>query len=210
MEKIKIKQKLIAQGAEAKIFLSKNKKFIIKDRVKKLYRINEIDEKIRKQRTKAETKLLEKASNITNSPKPIKIEELYQIKMPFIKGKKLSEKLDDFTLKKQKEICFQIGQQIARLHEQGIIHGDLTTSNMIFLERENKIYFIDFGLGFISDKKEDKAVDLHLLKQSLNTKHFKNAEILFHEVLDGYRLYKDYSKVLERLQKVENRGRYKH
>src|SRR4030042_1167648 len=48
-----------------------------------------------------------------------------------------------------------------------IINGDLTTSNMI-LNPDNKLYFIDFGLSFHSNKIEDKAVDLHLLKQALN------------------------------------------
>ena len=201
-------QKIIAQGAEAIIYLNKN--IVTKDRIKKSYRIPELDKKIRKQRTKAETKLLDKASQIINSPKPIVTENQYQIKIPLIKGKKLSENLDSFSIKKQKEICREIGQGIAKLHEKNIIHGDLTTSNMILAEKENKIYFIDFGLGFISDKIEDRAVDLHLLKQALEAKHFKNAQVLFDEILSGYQDYKRSKEVLTRLKEVENRGRYKH
>ncbi|MBA7693334.1 hypothetical protein ES703_101914 [subsurface metagenome] len=155
-------QKILCQGAEAKIILSN--KFIIKDRTKKSYRLAELDEKIRKRRTKSESKLLEKASNIINTPKPFFIPDFYQIKMPFIDGKKLSEHLDNFPLAKQKQICKQIGESIAKLHDSNIIHGDLTTSNMIL--KDNKVYFIDFGLGFISRKFEDKAVDLHLLKST--------------------------------------------
>ena len=71
------------------------------------------------------------------------------------------------------------------------------------------IYFIDFGLGFISYKVEDKAVDLHLLRQALEAKHFKNWRALFAGVLKGYSNSKDYKAVLERLKKVEKRGRYK-
>ena len=127
--------------------------------------------------------------------------------MPFIDGKKLSDYLDKFLLKKQKEVCKLIGESTAKLHDADIIHGDLTTSNMIL--KDNKIYFIDFGLGFISHKFEDKAVDLHLLKQALEAKHFKNWEILFREVLKTYSKFKDSEIVLERLKAVEKRGRYK-
>jgi len=198
-------ERILQQGAEAKIILSKD--FIIKDRIKKSYRISELDNKIRKSRTKAETKLLEKASKIINSPKPLETKEIYQIKMPYIRGEKLSEDLDSFSLEEQKEICKKMGEEIAKLHNENIIHGDLTTSNMIL--KDNQIHFIDFGLGFISNKIEDKAVDLHLLKQALEAKHFKNWEILLDEVLKGYENYKESKKVLERLKAVEKRGRYK-
>ena len=200
--------KILQQGAEAKIILSDD--FIIKDRIKKSYRIKELDDKIRKQRTKAETKLLEKASGIINAPKPFFTPDFYQIKMPFIQGKKLSENLDSFSLEKQKEICMEIGEEIAKLHKEDIIHGDLTTSNMILVEnREAKTYFVDFGLGYISKKIEDKAVDLHLLKQALEARHFKNWKILFEEIVRGYGNYEESNRVLERLKVVEKRGRYK-
>jgi Kae1-associated kinase Bud32 len=197
--------RILQQGAEAKIILSDN--FIIKDRIKKSYRIKELDDKIRKKRTKSEIKLLLKASQVINAPKPTLIKEIYQIKMPFIQGKKLSEYLDEFSLDAQKEICKKIGEEIAKLHESNIIHGDLTTSNLIL--KDDEIYFIDFGLGYISNKIEDKAVDLHLLKQALEAKHFKSWEILFNEVLMGYKNYKESKKVFERLIAVERRGRYK-
>ena len=128
--------------------------------------------------------------------------------MPFIKGKKLSEHLDRFSLKKQKQICNKIGDSVAKLHNHNIIHGDLTTSNMISVE--NKIYFIDFGLGFISHRFEDKAVDLHLLKQALEAKHYKNWKVLFDEFIKSYKKENNEAeKVLEQLKKVEKRGRYK-
>jgi len=210
-------QKTIAQGAEAKIILSNN--FIIKDRISKSYRISELDKRIRKRRTKAETKLLAKASKIINSPTPLTTpiragsnragtSKTTQIKMPFIDGKKLSEHLDSFALEKQKQICIQIGESIAKLHNNEIIHGDLTTSNMIL--KNNQVFFIDFGLGFISRKSEDKAVDLHLLKQALEAKHFKNFKILTKQIIQGYKSSKDNKIVLERLKAVEKRGRYKH
>jgi len=217
-----MKQRIIAQGAEAKIILSNN--FIIKDRIKKTYRIPELDDKIRKLRTRSETKLLEKAGKVINTPNPLTIsfraggrgdgggsdKTLTELKMPFIQGKRLSEHLDDFSLAKQKQILKQVGQDVAKLHDANIIHGDLTTSNMIFAEKEEKIYFIDFGLGFQNGKIEDKAVDIHLLKQALEAKHFKNWKILYEEFLKGYKKLKDYQKILDQLQKVEKRGRYRH
>jgi TP53 regulating kinase-like protein len=201
-------KKLIAQGAEAKIILSNN--FIIKDRIKKSYRIPELDKKIRERRTRAEVKLLIKASEIINCPIPVinKDKKSTKLIMPFIKGKKLSEHFDKFELKKQKQICKQIGEEIAKLHNADIIHGDLTTSNIILVE--NNIYLIDFGLGFFNGKYEDKAVDLHLFKQALEAKHFKHWESLFKEFEKGYKNYKEANKVFQRLKVVEKRGRYKH
>ena len=84
--------KTIAQGAEAKIILSNG--FIIKDRIPKSYRLKELDEKIRKRRTKSEAKLLIKASEIISSPKPFFMPQSKKIKMPFIQGQKLSEHID--------------------------------------------------------------------------------------------------------------------
>jgi len=201
--------KILFRGAEAIIILSGD--FVIKNRVKKSYRINELDEAIRKRRTKSEAKLLEKASKVISIPKIKKTDQkTKEITMDFIDGKKLSDHLDSFPFKKQKEICRKIGENTAKLHDAEIIHGDLTTSNMILIEdRKPKIYFIDFGLGFISHKFEDKAVDLHLLRQALEAKHFRNWEALFAEILRGYSKSKDSKIVLERLKAVERRGRYK-
>ena len=200
---------LIQQGAEAKIFLDKEKKMIIKERISKSYRIKEIDDSLRKSRTNKEKRLLEKASKIVNIPTLYQDKEDYKIKMQFIEGKKLSENLDSFSLEKQKFILRSLGEEVAKLHNNNIIHGDLTTSNFIYDEKTNKLYFIDFGLGFISQKIEDKAVDLHLLKQALETKHSINNELLFQEFLIGYKKSKDFDKIEQRLKVIEKRGRYK-
>jgi len=206
-------EKILQRGAEAEIELIDGK--IIKDRIKKSYRIPEIDEKIRKLRTRSEAKLLEKASKIVAVPKIISVDEkTKKITMEFIDGKKLSEHLDNFNLEKQKKICKSIGENVAKLHDKNIIHGDLTTSNMIcdsasLHTHRPKIFFIDFGLGFISHRFEDMAVDLHLLKEALEAKHFQHWEILFDEVLKGYKTCTKFEKVLTQFKKVEKRGRYK-
>jgi TP53 regulating kinase and related kinases len=201
--------KLIQQGAEAKIFLDKEKNQIIKDRVSKSYRIQELDKKIIKQRTKAETKLLTKANQIISSPLPEKSREENKIIMPFIEGEKLSTSLNDFPLKKQIELMNKIGEAIAKLHREDIIHGDLTTSNMIL--KDEKVFFIDFGLGYISKKVEDKAVDIHLLKQALEAKHFQHWKELFEEFKKSYsKKYPESKQIFERMTAIEKRGRYRH
>lgn len=201
-------EEIIYQGAEATIKLEG--KEIIKERISKGYRISEIDNKIREQRTRFEAKVLEKLKDKINVPKISKITK-YEIVMELIEGKKLSTYLDDFSEKEQEKICKEIGKQTAKMHEANAIHGDLTTSNMI-LGKDEKVYFIDFGLGYISDKFEDKAVDLHLIKQALEAKHFKYWQKLWEAIKEGYNSENksQSQKVLEQLKKVELRGRNKH
>jgi Kae1-associated kinase Bud32 len=198
-----IKSNIIQQGAEAVIL--HEGQFIIKNRVSKGYRHIELDKKIIKTRTKKEKNLLEKAAKLINAPRPEETSEINIIKMPFINGKKLSENLEKLEYKK---ISKEIGKNISKLHDNDIIHGDLTTSNMIWVE-DKKLFFIDFGLGFTSKRIEDKAVDLHLIKQALEAKHFSIHKECEKIILKSYNS-KDKTKILEQLKKVEERGRYKH
>jgi TP53 regulating kinase and related kinases len=197
--------KFITQGAEAKIYLEKNN--ILKNRIKKSYRLKELDEKIRKSRTKKEAKILEKASKLINVPKIINIGK-FSIKLEYINGDKLSNQLNYYSKEKQEKTMQKLGKEISKLHTNDIIHGDLTTSNTIL--KKEKLYIIDFGLGFISKRIEDKAVDLHLIKQALEAKHWQAHQNLFNNFLKGYQNYKEQEKVLAQLKKVESRGRYRH
>lgn len=200
----KMKPEIISQGAEALIIRSGKR--IIKRRIRKGYRISEIDEKLRKLRTKREIRLLEKASLLIYVPKILKFND-YEIELEEIKGKKLSEYLE--KLDNNMEICEEIGINIGKLHDANLIHGDLTTSNMILINKDKRVYFLDFGLGFESARPEDKAVDLHVLKEALEARHFLIAEKCWKAVLMGYRISKNYKEILDRLEKVEKRGRYK-
>src|SRR3989338_9500931 len=101
-----------------------------------------------------------------------------------------------------------MGENIAKLHHHNIIHGDLTTSNMI-LDKE-KINFIDFGLSQFSDKIEDKAVDLFVLDRALGSTHTELHPEIFEKVVAAYsENYPEAVKVLERFQAVKGRGRNK-
>lgn len=202
--------KMICQGAEAKIYHDGLK--VVKERISKGYRIKQIDEQIRTRRTKSEAKILYKASMAgINVPKLVNVDKnfipknKFSIEMEYIDGDKLSEKLNDYSSEKQMSVMKKIGFEVYKLHKAGIIHGDLTTSNIIL--KGNDVYIIDFGLGYFSSKIEDKAVDLHLIKQALEAKHYMNYETLFNYFVEGYN--GEMSKVLEQLKKVESRGRYK-
>ena len=192
--------KLIKQGAESIIILDKGK--IIKHRIKKSYRIKEIDEKIRKSRTRSEAKLLGKSP--VRVPKILNVDEKdMKIEMQYLNGELLKDIFDKLKEKERLNLCKALGEEISKLHSAEIIHGDLTTSNLIL--KDDKLYFIDFGLGFFSNKTEDKAVDLRLLKQALESKHYKSFPKSYNKILKHYK-HKD---VLKRLEKVEGRGRYK-
>jgi len=189
----------IAQGAEATIYLAKDK--IVKKRIPKKYRLKQLDNALRKFRTRREAKFIDKLP--IAGPKLIKVDDKNMvIEMEHIKGDKVRDILD-----KNLNLCKEIGKKVAILHNNGMIHGDLTTSNMIL---NKEIYFIDFGLSFFSHKIEDKAVDLHLLRQALESKHYKVFEKAFKLVLDGYKEKADnYKEIINRFEKVEKRGRYK-
>ena len=200
-----MKQKLIAQGAEAKIFFKDG--VILKSRTEKSYRHPELDKKIRTRRTRSEAKILKKAYELKiNVPKLI-LKETFNLEIEYLKGDKLSQSLNSYPEKKQFKIMEKLGHQITKLHENDLIHGDLTTSNIILVK--TKIFLIDFGLSFISPKIEDKAVDIYLIKQALEAKHFQNHEKLFTKFLHGYSP-REKEKILQRLGTVEKRGRYKH
>lgn len=205
------KEEIVGRGAEA--LLIRKQDILIKRRIKKGYRNNQLDLFLRTSRTRREAKILEKASKFIFVPK---VRAIYKVKkfepetdieMEFIEGKVLSRHLDDFPLKKALEICKEIGKNTAKLHDNDIIHSDLTTSNMIL--NEKGLFFIDFGLGFQSTRIEDRAVDLHLMREALQSRHFEHWKSYFGSMLEGYKTSKNALFVIERLKKVEARGRYK-
>jgi TP53 regulating kinase-like protein len=96
------------------------------------------------------------------------------------------------------------------MHKHGLIHGDLTTSNMI-LDVEGKIFLVDFGLGEKNAELEARGVDLHLMKRALQSTHYQFAEECFEAVLKGYSAVlgaEEAGKVLEKIVEIERRGRY--
>ncbi len=203
--------KLIKQGAEAKLFLTKlnDQEVIIKDRIKKEYRIKQIDKKIRKSRTSQESNLLIQAKRFgVSTPKIFEVDKKeYKIVMEYIDGERIKEFLNGSDKKTIKNVCFEIGRSIGKLHSTGIIHGDLTTSNMIL--KGESIYFIDFGLGFFSRKIEDQGTDLMLLQEALKSTHFKIMDICWNETIKGYKsVYYKAKEVIKKVEEIKKRARY--
>lgn len=187
------------RGAEAVLTLQGD--VVEKRRVEKAYRLKELDERIRRSRTSREARLLAKARAAgVDVPKVVNVSEWeYRLEMEYIGGKTLSEVFDQGRLE---GVPSMVGDNIQRLHSNDIVHGDLTTSNMIL--HKNSVCFIDFGLGGISRKVEDKATDLLLLKKSINANHPSDHDEIWGGILGSY---KD-DAVLRRLEEAEKRGRY--
>ncbi len=190
--------KLIAQGAEAKIFQENDK--LIKERIKKNYRNEELDDFLRKSRTKKEVKLLADLRRLgLNVPRIMDFDK-YKITLEYIDGKKLKDVLDRDNFEKY---CKEIGEMVAKIHEGDIIHGDLTTSNMIV--RNNELYFIDFGLSKETVNLEQKAADLLTLYQNFRAIHPEfNCWKYF---LSGYKK-EETEKILNTFNKMLKRRRY--
>lgn len=198
--------KLIATGAEAAIYAKGST--IVKQRQPKAYRAKELDDRLRLFRVRRETKVMEALQNAgINAPKVLDMDEKSAtITMELIEGKKVKDTLSNSNCR---GICREIGNMIGRMHSQGIIHGDLTTSNMI--KAKNGLYFIDFGLSMFSNREEDKAVDLHLFRQAMESSHHKIAQECFEAAITAYKKANSgWGKVLARLEEVEERGRNKH
>lgn len=198
--------RIIQRGAEAILYLRNGE--LVKERVKKGYRIPELDVKIRKQRTRGEAKLMERA-RMSNVPVPrTRTEDDFKLVMEYLKGAKLKNPLNSMDKDRRKKVCGMAGEIIAALHANGIIHGDLTTSNMIL--HDGRVFLIDFGLGKFSEKVEDQAVDLFLLYEALKSTHFAVLEECWESVVkaysNGYAKAKD---VLSRIEKIKKRRRYK-
>jgi Kae1-associated kinase Bud32 len=193
-------EKIISAGAEA-IIRQISSDELIKERIRKNYRIREIDEKLRKSRTRIEFNIMKKAlAKKVLAPKVWGLEK-FSFKMQYLKGELIRDYLP--KCENKKGLFRIIGRQINLMHKNNIIHGDLTTSNMIILGK--KVYFIDFGLGILGNKLEDKAVDLHLIKQALIARHNDCWKECFDEII---RQYED-REALNKLKSVEKRGRKK-
>lgn len=200
---------LIRKGAEADLYVASfeelyfvwnKEKVLIKKRISKGYRTPALDYELRMRRTVHEAKLLHEAKSYVNTP------GLYEVNtkeciivMEYLEGVRAKEGLT-------KEIAVKIGKAIAQLHQGGIVHGDITTSNIIV--KETDVYFIDFGLGEFTAEVEPQAVDLHLLKQTLKSTHHEHWKKWWKNVVTGYKEKENADEIITRIKDIEKRGRY--
>ncbi len=201
--------KLIKKGAEADIYLTTwdGKNSILKIRKKKDYRNPTLDKKIREQRTLRESGIICDVKSFgVRSPLIYFVDtKLCSIYMQQIKGILVR----DLPNKKIVESCGRIGEIVGQLHKNGIMHGDLTTSN--FIVSKDKVFLIDFGLAQKTDKIEDHAIDLRLFKEILNSAHVDIMEGSWTGFLNGYRRIVGRSRenrILSQVAIIERRGRY--
>lgn len=205
---------LIRKGAEANLYLEDwhDYQVIVKRRVCKTYRLKALDTKLRSFRTIHESQIMHEAK-LSGVPTPIIYfvdPKEYTIVMEYVSGRRLKEAIEETSDEGRRDICRLAGSQIAMLHHNNIIHGDLTTSNMILTD-EQKIFFIDFGLSYYSIEVEDRGVDLHLMKRALNSTHYLHGDKCFEHVIQGYKELagaKRTHEVVEKVREVERRGRY--
>ncbi len=193
----KPKEGVIASGAEAVIARKGNT--ITKTRIEKRYRLKEIDENIRRDRTKTEARLISEARRC-GVPTPI-IRDVtdFELMMEYIEGTALKNIVNS-------SLSEETGKLIGRLHTCGIIHGDLTTSNIML--KDGKLYLIDFGLAYLDKTLEARGVDIHVLFQTFESTHEKHEELI-EAFKKGYvTTFKGAGEVLGRVKEIESRGRY--
>lgn len=211
---------IIRKGAEANLLLeefgdvlhpAREGKVMVKHRISKQYRVPELDARLRDSRTALEAKLLSDAKRAgVPTPAVYEVDRVgTRLVMEFVEGDQVKTFLEDLEPPERGKLCELIGEQIGRLHSAGLVHGDLTTSNMI-RTRGGKIYFVDFGLGEYTPSVEARGVDLHLLRRTLQSTHYRVAAEAFEAVLDGYKreLGKVADEVIRRVEEIERRGRY--
>jgi Kae1-associated kinase Bud32 len=197
-------------GAEALIKLAewRGKIAVSKTRVPKAYRNVGLDKMLRSRRTKEEATLLHAAKH-----SGVHVPEIYfvdpgssEILMEYVGGILLK---DIQSAKLESLVYSSVGESAARLHASGIIHGDLTPKNIIRVD--DKTLIIDFGLSFVSSRLEDRAEDLHLLKQSIRSSETRSAGRRFRDVLQGYESVsgkRELVRITRQIAEIERRGRY--
>lgn len=201
--------KLLKKGAESDIYLTQwgNSRAILKVRKAKKYRNPILDARIRKQRTIRESQMISEVKSF-GIPTPLVYYvnlKKSSITMQEIPGKPVHDLPDSKIVQLSKEI----GKLVGIMHKNGIMHGDLTTSNFILYK--NNIYVIDFGLSQKTIKSEDHAVDLRLIKEILNSAHAKIMESAWKNFLSGYKSVvgsANYAKIIHLVSVIESRGRY--
>lgn len=180
-------------GAEATVTVTD--KEVIKNRTKKTWRHPKIDKKIRERRTRQEAKILRK---LTVTPQLIETDTT-TITMKTVKGEQLSKNITLQNIKKT-------AKAVTEMHKEDVYHGDLTTKNIMITPKQ--AYIIDFGLGGLNARIEDKAVDLHILQTVLTSEKPSQINTLWNTFKKNYSPPQK-QEIFNKLEEVNKRGRYK-
>jgi N6-L-threonylcarbamoyladenine synthase/protein kinase Bud32 len=170
-----------------------------KRRCSKGYRVRSLDSRLIAERTRAEARIISMARR-GGVPTPILKDVTWDtLVMERVEGPLLKEVLTAENVR-------EAGRMVGKLHSAGIIHGDLTTSNIIL--RDGTCVLIDFGLSLISSEIETRGVDVHVFFQTLKstTGEYRSLREAF---IEGYAAeFPGSAEVLSREKEIEHRGRY--
>lgn len=202
------------RGAEADLYLSRIGPWrtVIKQRVVKKYRDPQMDSRLRRSRTLSEASIMHDARVAgVRVPSILDIDlQKSTIVIALVMGTVVRDYLDSMKEKDAKELFRQLGDQVGRLHLAGMVHGDLTTSNVIAVS-SGPPFIVDFGMSSRTAESEDRGVDLHLLQRSINATHHHNASSLMKSFAEGYAECagkKISSATLQKAREISRRGRY--
>ncbi len=181
--------KPLYRGAESYIYETVwlGVKALIKCRIPKTYRHPELDKTLRKRRTIVEAKMLTEAATL-GVPVPtllhVDVNNAVLV-VEKVEGVLLSTLLDEKGVDSHvSKVLAKLGHYIGILHENNIVHGDLSTSNVVV--QGDEPFIIDFGLAEHSSNELDKAVDIHLFLRSLESTHPEHAANAYRRFVEGY------------------------
>jgi len=203
---ISSKRRVLKQGAEAIIYLSERsgRRVVVKERIPKAYRDPALDAILRRERTIREAKMLSQARRAgVRTPIIYDVDVLeHSLVMQYIKGRTLRERFEEQV---PSGIPEKIGDMAGTLHDAGIVHGDLTTSNMLL---SSEIYLIDFGLSKRSSEIEDFGADFLLMEEALIGLHPRRTDVL-RLIRKGYAKRFDRApEVFLKVDEIKKRRRY--
>lgn len=211
---------LFKQGAEGKIYVGEynGKVCLVKERFKKKYRHPELDIQLTKERIRAESRTVSRCAAAGILTPQIFHTDLNERKIYmeyFDKAITAKDYISTNELDNEKinVLAAQIGNVIGTMHANDIIHGDLTTSNMLLNPKNNGteeyvLIMIDFGLSRYHSNPEDKGVDLYVLERALLSTH-SGLPLLFSSIMDAYKMSnkKNLEDVIAKYEEVRARGR---
>ena len=200
----------IGMGAEAVIERTEylGHMAIVKTRPKKDYRHPDLDRRLRSSRTRNEVRVIREARNAgVRTPVIYDVDTLEgSITMEYISGERVKEIIDSEP-ERIPDVCAMIGEAMARMHNAGVCHGDLTTSNMILTDY-GELCIIDFSMGATRCDVEGKGVDIHLLERAFASSHSEAAHA-FGLVMDSYLKHVNGAdEILRRVEDIKGRARY--
>lgn len=214
-------EEVLSQGAEAVVSKIQyiGRVAIKKERFAKKYRHPELDAKLTARRLGQEARIL-----LRMRKAGIRVPAVYHVDQKknviiqeFCNGQTLKQFLHNGKDKQLKlNVMVEAGKQIARMHKADIVHGDLTTSNIMILINDkeitnkvdrNSLCLIDFGLSSGGGTEEDLAVDLYVFERAVISAHSESAKPLNKAFFQAYEEELNRPAVMKRLGEVRARGR---